>query len=160
MLFRNLLPICALLCATTAPADTIAIIGSGSVAGALGPEFAALGHEIVYGSRDPSRDKVKDLVVRTGDGASATTPLEAAFRADIVVLAVPGMVVEEVTRGLGDLSGKIIIDPTNALKDGPDGTLMMDGRVYIADAPPYVDVRGYRSVICRPDGFVINSAAS
>ena len=36
--------------------------------------------------------------------------------ADIVVLAVPGLLVEEITLGLGDLSGKIIIDPTNPLK--------------------------------------------
>jgi len=32
-------------------ADTIAVIGTGNVAGALGPEFAAQGHTIVYGSR-------------------------------------------------------------------------------------------------------------
>ena len=31
------------------------------------------------------------------------------------MLAVPGLLVEEITRGLGDLSGKIIIDPTNPL---------------------------------------------
>ncbi|RLA22782.1 MAG: hypothetical protein DRQ63_12350, partial [Gammaproteobacteria bacterium] len=47
-------------------ADTIAVIGTGSVAKALGPEFAALGHDIVYGSRNPARDSVKELVARTG----------------------------------------------------------------------------------------------
>ena len=41
----------------------------------------------------------------------------------------------------------------------PDGTLMMDGRVYIASAPAYVDARGRSSVICKPDGFVIKSAS-
>ena len=45
-----------------AVADTIAIIGTGNVAGALGPEFAAQGHDIVYGSRDPSREEVTSLV--------------------------------------------------------------------------------------------------
>jgi predicted dinucleotide-binding enzyme len=108
----------ALLIATlaTAHADTIAIIGSGNVARALGPEFAAQGHTIIYGSRDPSKSTVRDLVADTGDGASATTQSEAAAQAAIVVLAVPGMLVEEITRRLGDLSGKIIIDPTNPLK--------------------------------------------
>ncbi|MDX1516406.1 MAG: NADPH-dependent F420 reductase [Woeseiaceae bacterium] len=97
-------------------ADTIAIIGTGDVAGALGPEFAAQGHRIVYGSRDPERRSVRELVARTGGGASATTQAESVIDADIVVLAVPGLMVGEITRGLGDLSGKIIIDPTNPLE--------------------------------------------
>jgi predicted dinucleotide-binding enzyme len=112
---RTLL-VAALILSAPAVADTIAIVGTGDVGGALGPEFAAQGHTIVYGSRNPQRDKVTELVQRTGDGASATTPAEAAAAADIVVLAVPGLMVDEITRGLGDLAGKIIIDPTNPLE--------------------------------------------
>ncbi len=97
-------------------ADTIAIIGTGNVAGALGPRFAEQGHTIVYGSREPGRSSVNKLVERSGEGASATTQAEAAAQASIVVLAVPGMLVEEITKSLGDLSGKIIIDPTNPLE--------------------------------------------
>jgi predicted dinucleotide-binding enzyme len=104
-------------------ADTIAVIGSGDVAKALGPEFASLGHHIVYGSRDPSQAKVIALVTQTGEGTTAAKPAEAVVGADIVVLAVPGMVVDAVTRSLGDLSGKIIIDPTNPLVRGEDGLL-------------------------------------
>jgi NADPH-dependent F420 reductase len=104
------------LLGTLALADTIAVIGTGDVGGALGPKFAAQGHTIVYGSRDPERDKVKELVANTGEDAAATTPAAAAAQADIVVLAVPGLLVEEITRSLGDLSGKIIIDPTNPLE--------------------------------------------
>ncbi len=107
------------------PAETVAVIGTGQVASALGPQFARLGHTIVYGSRDPSRADVKDLVGRTGHGASATTPAEAAAIADIVVLAVPGDAIETVTKGLGDLSGKIIIDPTNPLRRREDGLFEM-----------------------------------
>lgn len=106
-------------------ADTIAMIGTGDVASALGPRFAELGHTIVYGSRDPGREKVKDLVARSGPDASATTPAQAATDADIIVLAVPGAVVETVTKGLGDLSGKTIIDPTNALRRRDDGLFEM-----------------------------------
>jgi len=102
-------------------ADTIAIIGTGDVAKALGPEFAAQGHTIVYGSRSPSDSRVMKLVEDTGDGASATTQTEAAEQADIVVLAVPGLLVEEITKSLGDLSGKIIIDPTNPIKRSSTG---------------------------------------
>lgn len=108
-----------------ASAETIAMIGTGDVSSALGPRFAELGHTIVYGSRDPSRVRVKELVARTGRGASATTPAAAAAGADIVVLAVPGEAIEPVTKALGDLAGKIIIDPTNALRKGEDGLLEM-----------------------------------
>ena len=107
--------------ASTIRADTIAVIGTGDVGGALGPEFAALGHEVIYGSRNPSAEKVAALVQRTGHGALAATPREASSKAEIVVLAVPGMLVKEIVADLGDLSGKIIVDPTNPLVRRDDG---------------------------------------
>ncbi len=120
-----LLSITGLLGSAPVYADTIAVIGTGDVAGALGPEFAAQGHTIVYGSRNPSRDEVRALVNRTGNAASATTPAESVAGADIVVMAVPGTAVEAVTRSLGDLSGKIIIDPTNAIDRSNNGYLKL-----------------------------------
>jgi predicted dinucleotide-binding enzyme len=96
-------------------ADTIAVIGTGNVGSALGPEFAAQGHTIVYGSREPNRDDVQALVARTAGNARAATPQDAIVGADMVVLAVPGTSAVEITKGLGDLSGKIIIDPTNVV---------------------------------------------
>lgn len=109
-----------------AMAETIAIIGTGNVAGALGPAFAAQGHTIVYGSRNPSRAKVSTLVERTGQHASAVNPPEAVIGADIVVLAVPGVVAEQVARSLGDLAGKIVLDPTNRYASAEDGWLIHD----------------------------------
>jgi predicted dinucleotide-binding enzyme len=112
----------AVALAAPAFAARIAVIGTGNVGSALGPEFAAQGHTIVYGSRDPSRQEVKDLVARTGANASATSQQEAVAGADIVLLAVPGTAAEQVTKDLGDLSGKIIIDPTNRYeRNTPDG---------------------------------------
>jgi NADPH-dependent F420 reductase len=108
--------IAALLVSQLAFSDTIAIIGTGDVGSALGPAFAKQGHAIIYGSREPSRDDVTALVERTGGDAFATTPASAAKQSDIVVLAIPGLLVEEVALGLGDLSGKILIDPTNPLE--------------------------------------------
>lgn len=116
MLRRILTFLLFLLPLAAASAETIAIIGTGDVAGALGPAFAEQGHRIVYGSRNPDRDKVRELLARSGTGASATTQAAAAATADIVVLAVPGLLVEEITRSLGDLDGKVIIDPTNPLR--------------------------------------------
>ena len=117
---RSLVALILMLFASPhAVSETIAIIGTGEVAGALGPEFAAQGHTIVYGSRDPTRAEVGQLIERTGGQASATTPMDSVKGADIVVLAVPGLLVDQITRGLGDLSGKIIIDPTNPLNRSP-----------------------------------------
>lgn len=112
---------CGLFATTVATADTIAVIGTGRVAGALGPEFALQGHEIIYGSRDPSRPEVQALVDRTDGPASAMGQVEAAANADIVVIAVPGTVAVDVVRSLGDLSGKIVLDPTNITTTAEDG---------------------------------------
>ena len=100
----------------SANAETIAIIGTGNVGGALGPAFAGQGHTIIYGSREPQSDDVASLVAKTGNSASAMAQADAAAAADIVVLAVPGLLVEDITKSLGDLSGKLVIDPTNPLR--------------------------------------------
>ena len=118
---RLLLFVFGLAGSVSASADTIAVIGTGDVAKALGPEFASLGHRIVYGSRDPAQAGIDELIEKTGQGTTVLRPAEAVVGADIVVLAIPGMVVESVTRGLGDLSGKIIIDPTNPLERDEEG---------------------------------------
>ncbi len=115
-LISALVLITSALCTGAASAETIAIIGTGNVASALGPEFAAQGHTIVYGSRKPEGSDAQALVARTGNNASVTTPGKSVEDADIVVLAVPGTRVKEIVVGLGDLSGKIIIDPTNPME--------------------------------------------
>ena len=102
-------------------AETIALIGTGDVSRAFGPRFAELGHQVVYGSRTPERADVQEMVRTTGDGASAALPADAAAQADIVMLNVPWSVAEEVMLGLGDLSGKIVIDPINPRVVDEDG---------------------------------------
>lgn len=106
---------------SAAHAETIAIIGTGQVANALGPMFAEQGHTIIYGSRNPARASVRELVARTGAGASAAQPAEAVSRAAVVMVAVPWDALPDVVRSLGDLTGKIVIDPTNPRIVGEDG---------------------------------------
>jgi predicted dinucleotide-binding enzyme len=114
----------ALLAAGMANAEVVAVIGTGNVGMAIGTEFAGLGHTVVYGSRSPLSLKTMDLVTKTGEDSSAALPAEAAAKAGVVVLAVPGMVTEVVAEGLGDLSGKIIIDATNPLARDGDGPVL------------------------------------
>jgi len=111
--------------APAASAETIAVIGTGRVGSALGPQFARVGHRVVYGSRDPERESVKALVARTGGNASATTQAEATASADYVLFAVPWNAAEQAIGNLGSLADKIIIDPTNALT-------VRDGRMEMA----------------------------
>lgn len=102
----------------------ISIIGTGTLAGTLGPALRQNGYAVTYGSRDPSRESVRQLVARTGSGATATSQREAAARTEVIVLAVPPDVVEEVTASLGDLSGKVVVDVSGGEKRvAPDGYL-------------------------------------
>jgi len=104
-----------------AGAETVAMIGTGNVGAALGRRFAENGHKVIYGSRDPSAPDVRELVAATGNGAVAVSQAEAAAQADIVVLAVPWTAAESIVRSLPDLTGKIVVDPTNPRVMASDG---------------------------------------
>ncbi|HEX6895020.1 MAG TPA: NADPH-dependent F420 reductase [Bryobacteraceae bacterium] len=93
---------------------TIGIIGSGSVGGSLGTHWTKKGHQVVFGSRDPGASDITELLARAGKKASAATVAEAA-RQDVLLLATPWPATQEILSGLGDLSGKILIDATNPL---------------------------------------------
>ena len=105
-------------------ADVVAVLGTGRVGAALGPQFAKQGLQVIYGSRDPSRADVRALVARSGAGARAALPAEAVAAADLVVIALPWSATEATVRSL-DLAGKVLIDPTNALRIGAGGLMEM-----------------------------------
>lgn len=109
---------------TVAAAQTVAVLGTGRVGGALGPQFGKQGLTVIYGSRDPARAQVQALVARTGAHASATSAVEAVRAADYVLIALPWSATEQALAGL-DLSGKIIIDATNALRVGSSKLMEM-----------------------------------
>lgn len=105
----------------------IAILGTGRVGGALGPRVSGIGFEVVYGSRDPSRESVAELVARTGNGATASSLSDAVHVADWVLFAVPYSALDGVLDAVGPLDGKLVIDVTNALVPGDDGLMTMAG---------------------------------
>jgi predicted dinucleotide-binding enzyme len=107
-----------------AAAETVAVLGTGRVGAALGPQFAKQGFDVVYGSREPQRADVQALVARTGGKASARPLSQAVAGAQYVVIALPWNTTEATLRGL-DLAGTIVIDPTNALKVGASKLMEM-----------------------------------
>jgi len=104
------------------PKESVAVIGTGDMGDSFGPRLAALGYRVIYGSRNPTSDKVKTLVTLTGHDAIATTQKDAAQQADVVLLAIPWPAMETVAQNLGDLGGKVVIDmswpPADVAEDG------------------------------------------
>lgn len=94
----------------------IAIIGTGNVGSVLGIRWAQNGHKVSWGSRTPESTRMQSLVKEAGGGASATTPSQAVYDAEVTVLATPYESTEILIKQLPPLSGKLVIDATNPLK--------------------------------------------
>jgi len=94
----------------------IGIVGAGNVGGALGRRWAAAGHSIKFGLRDPRKSEVVDLVKKCGPNTSAVSVAEAAAFGEVVTIATPWPATQTAIEGAGDLSGKIVIDCRNPLK--------------------------------------------
>ena len=102
----------------------LAIIGTGNVGAALGRRWAEGGHRVVFGTRDPSSEKVRELVAGTGGRAVAVAQGAAVAGAEVVVLATPWTATEAIVGSLGDLAGKIVIDCTNPLTPDLSGLVV------------------------------------
>jgi len=96
----------------------ITILGTGTMAEALGCRWVRAGHEVTVAGRAP--DRAAELAVRLGAGAQA--PGDAVARAEAVLLAVPfGAVAAALTAAGatdGAMAGVTLVDPTNALEHG------------------------------------------
>ncbi|MCK6445814.1 MAG: NADPH-dependent F420 reductase [Planctomycetes bacterium] len=91
----------------------IGILGSGNVGGTLGELWAARGHEVLFGRRDPAapaRTSVPSASIR-----------EAAQFAQVLVLATPWRAAQKTLAACGDLTGKILLDCTNPLEEDLSG---------------------------------------
>jgi len=94
----------------------IGIIGAGNVGGALGKGWAASGHEVKFGVRDPAKPEVTALLKQLGSAASASSVAEAAAFGEVVVLTTPWNATQTAIQSAGNLAGKILVDCTNPLK--------------------------------------------
>jgi hypothetical protein len=93
----------------------IGIIGSGNVGGALGGRWAKLGHEVIFGTRNPQGIDVQQLAAKASGKTSVATLADAAREGEVVLLSTPWPATQQIIAGLGDLNGKILIDATNPL---------------------------------------------
>lgn len=84
----------------------VAVIGRGNIGGTIGRALAGAGHDVVYGTRDPSG--------AAGDGTAVAEIGAAIDGADAVLLAVPAKAVEDLLAEHGAaLDGKLVVDATN-----------------------------------------------
>jgi predicted dinucleotide-binding enzyme len=96
----------------------IAIIGAGNVGGGLGKAFAAVGHEVVFGVRDP--DSAKTLAALADiPSATAASPAEAINGADAIVFALRPVAIGVTVADLPPLDGRIVIDAMNRFDGDP-----------------------------------------
>ena len=94
----------------------LAIIGSGNVGGALGKLWAEKGHDVTFGSRDPSADGVQAAAAAAGGVAIADIAGRRRRRRGRRHRGSPGTAVPATIEAAGDLGGKIILDATNPLE--------------------------------------------
>jgi hypothetical protein len=96
----------------------IAIIGAGNVGGALGKAFATVGHDVVFGVRDP--DSAKTLVALSDiPSATAAAPSQAVDGADVIVLALRPVAIGPMVKELPPLADRIVIDAMNRFDGDP-----------------------------------------
>lgn len=99
----------------------VGVIGSGTVGRALAAGFAAHGHEVTIGTRDPAGNEELQAWAAQHDGVAIGSFAAAAEASEIVVLATRGTAVEEAiaTAGPQHFAGKVVIDATNPLAPDP-----------------------------------------
>jgi 8-hydroxy-5-deazaflavin:NADPH oxidoreductase len=97
---------------------TIAIIGSGNVGGALARQWLKAGHTVVVGAQFPLSDKNRQLAAQIGEDRFDTIE-NAVGQSEILLIATPPTAIFDVLEQLGDVSGKVIIDATNAVMKKP-----------------------------------------
>jgi 8-hydroxy-5-deazaflavin:NADPH oxidoreductase len=96
----------------------VAIIGTGNIGGTLAADFAAGGRDFLLAGRD--QEAARKIAADLDGHAEVVSVDEAVQRAGVLVLAVWFDVFKQlIDQYGGQLAGKVIVDPTNAV--GPDG---------------------------------------
>jgi predicted dinucleotide-binding enzyme len=94
------------------------VIGSGDVGKTLASGFLKHGHQVMLGTRTPS--KLTDWTTQNPKGSVGSFADAAAF-AEVIVLAVKGNIAAEALRlaGTQNVAGKVVIDSCNPIAEAP-----------------------------------------
>ncbi len=95
----------------------VGVLGSGDVGRQLAAGFCDRGHDVMIGSRDPSKPELDEWRSGAGTGVKAGTFKESAEHGELLVLGVFGNAAEQVIAEVGpeNFSGKVVIDAMNPL---------------------------------------------
>ena len=93
----------------------IGILGSGPAGRTLGTGFLGRGHQVMIGSRDPT--KLQPWLTAAGPGARTGSFADAARFGELILLSVLGSAAEDVLRlaGLHNFDSKIVLDASDPL---------------------------------------------
>ena len=87
----------------------ITIVGAGNVGGASALGWTKNGHEIIIGARNPNSEKIKKVIPQNPDIKVKSVP-DAVKESDVIRIAANPHSIEEISKQLGNVKEKIIID--------------------------------------------------
>ena len=96
----------------------IAIIGTGNIGGALATKWALKGHTILLGVNNKNQFKGRELL--NNQNTSVSSISEAVSKSEVVLIAIPPTAIFEVLPQLNNVTGKIVIDATNSVRQSPE----------------------------------------
>jgi predicted dinucleotide-binding enzyme len=97
----------------------VAIIGSGNVGGALARQWVKAGHSVLIGAKFPLSEKNIQLATKIGEDRF-TSVESATQQSEVILIATPPTAIFDLIEQMGDVSGKILIDATNAVRQKPE----------------------------------------
>lgn len=96
----------------------ITIIGTGNVGGALATNWSKKGHTISLGVQDVNNFKGQELL--KNENTNVYSIPDAVTKSEVILIATPPTAIFQILEQMGNVSGKIIIDATNAIMKSPE----------------------------------------